>query len=99
MGRLTTLLAIALLAGLLGGARAGDHDDAQRLREDGTILPLQQVIAGDVALAGARILEVELEHKSGSYRYEIEYLDADGQVWEGRFDAATGARLQTKRED
>lgn len=99
MGRLTSLLAVALLAGLLGGALAGDHDDAQRLRGEGVILPLQQVISGDAALAGARILEVELEHKGDRYRYEIEYLDADGQVWEGRFDAATGARLQTKRED
>lgn len=89
----------AALACLLGGAFAGDHDTAQRLRDDGAILPLQQVVAGDAALAGARILEVELEHKGGRYRYEIEYLGSDGQVWEGRFDAATGERLQTKRED
>lgn len=99
MSRLIWLLPGVVFVGLVGGVSAGDHDTAHRLREGGVILPLQRLIAGDAALAGARILEVDLERKDGRYLYEIEYLDGDGHVWEGRFDAATGERLQTKRED
>jgi uncharacterized membrane protein YkoI len=89
----------AFLAGLLGTGLAGDHDEAHRLRESGVVLPLQALIARDPMLSTARVLEVELEQGEGRYRYEIEYLDTDGRVWKGHFDAATGQRLRTERED
>jgi len=99
MGRLKLRRCGAVLLVLLTPVLAGDQDDAQRLRETGAILSLQQVIAGDAELARARILEVELEDQDGRYRYEIEYLNGGGRVLEGLFDAATGERLHTAPED
>ncbi|MBF0624856.1 MAG: PepSY domain-containing protein [Magnetococcales bacterium] len=76
-----------------------DHEVAFRLVRDGVILPLERLMALHPSLQGVQLLEVELEQHHGQYRYELEFLAADGQVWEWRLDAATGTVLERKQED
>ena len=93
-----------MLAVLLAGpvalyAQTEEQDEARQLREAGEILPLQDILTRlDPASAG-RVLSVELEHKDGHYVYEVETLDAHGQVWEHRYDARSGALLKRQPED
>jgi uncharacterized membrane protein YkoI len=80
-------------------ARDLDQDEALRLRQQGTILPLEQLM--ELALGrhpGSRLLEAELEEKHGEYRYEFELLTAEGIVRELKFDARD-SRLLKDEED
>ena len=45
------------------------------------------------------MLETELEQKRGGYIYEVEMLDDNGEVWELKFDAASGELLEQELED
>ena len=45
-----------------------------------------------------RVVEVELERKGAAHVYEIEILDAGGEVWELKYDARTGALLGEETE-
>lgn len=80
-------------------ARDLDQDEALRLRQQGTILPLEQLM--ELALGrhpGSRLLEAELEEKHGEYVYEFELLTAEGIVRELKFDARD-SRLLKDEED
>lgn len=72
-----------------------DHEMARRLVQSGEILPLERIIDND-RVRGRRLLDVELEKKHGEYVYEVEVVDARGQVMEFRFDAKTGQMLREK---
>jgi uncharacterized membrane protein YkoI len=45
------------------------------------------------------VLETELEEKGGELVYEVEILDDNGEVWEMKFDARSGALLEEEQED
>lgn len=80
-------------------ARDLDQDEALRLRQQGTILPLEQLM--EMALArhpGGKLLEAELEEKQGVYVYEFEVLTKEGVVRELKFDARD-SRLLKDEED
>lgn len=80
-------------------ARDLDQDEALSLRQQGTILPLEQLM--DMALArypGSRLLEAELEEKHGVYVYEFEVLTTEGVVRELKYDARD-SRLLKDEED
>ena len=80
-------------------ARDLDQDEALILRQQGTILALEQLV--DKALArhpGAKLLEAELEEKHDVYVYEFELLTTEGIVREIKFDARDG-RLLKDEED
>ncbi|HFQ14544.1 MAG TPA: peptidase [Gammaproteobacteria bacterium] len=77
----------------------GDHDIARELRRSGDILPLEQILEQVKRLHPGHVLEVELDRHEGRYIYEIETLDARGNVWEMRFDAQSGRLLETEREE
>jgi uncharacterized membrane protein YkoI len=80
-------------------ARDLDQDEALSLRQDGTILALEQLL--QLALArhpGAKLLEAELEEKHGIYVYEFELLTTQGVVRELKFDARD-SRLLKDEED
>lgn len=94
MGRLTTTILLLSLAMPCAG---DDHGEVRELRETHQILPLQRLL--ERLPAGERVLEAELEHSNGRYRYEIEVLDATGRVHEYRFDAHSGKRLTTDGDD
>ncbi|QXH34087.1 PepSY domain-containing protein [Pseudomonas muyukensis] len=94
-------LALALMAvSSLAAARDLDQDEALELRQQGIILPLEQLL--DAALGrypGARLLEAELEEKHGRYEYEVELLTPAGVVREIKYDARTGALLKDEEDD
>ena len=46
-----------------------------------------------------RVVETELERKSGRYVYEIDVIGDDGVKKEFKYDAKTGALISSKVED
>jgi uncharacterized membrane protein YkoI len=91
------MLMLALLP--LSGFADDDHEKARRLKEAGSILPLQEVVKKAQAEHPGRVIEVELDDDDGRHIYEIELLDEQGEVWEFKFDAATGDLIKRERED
>lgn len=75
---------------ILGGALADDHRRARELAASGEILPLDAVVQRARAERPGELIEAELEREQGRYIYEIEMVDAQGRVWERRYDARTG---------
>lgn len=97
MKRLTLFLLLGLSP--MVSLADDDHEQARRLKEAGEILPLQQIIKKAQAEHSGRVIEVDLENEDGRHVYEIELLDAGGEVWELYFDAATGELIKRGRED
>lgn len=95
----------ALMVGLLAFcslavARDLDQDEALRLRQEGVILPLEQLLGQAMApYPGARLLEAELEEKQQKLVYEVELLTTAGVVREIKLDAATGDLLKDEEDD
>ena len=85
---------LLLLTALIPAAVADhDHDDARRLREAGSIMPLERLLGAVRERHSGRVIGVELEHEHGRLVYEIELLDERGRVRELLFDAADGQYL------
>ena len=92
--------ALALLFCSLAMARDLDQDEALRLRQQGVILPLEQLLKQALdRYPGAKLLEAELEEKHDVYIYEVELLTVDGVVRELDLDAATGRLLKDEEDD
>ena len=91
-------LAAALLFTLAAGVTA-DHEAAFELAREGKIQPLSKLLELQQRLRPGRVLEVELEQDDDRMIYEMEILDAEGTVWELRFDAASGELLGQEHED
>lgn len=95
------ILVLTVLA-LLGEATARDldHDEALRLRREGSILPLEQLIQSALGrYPGATLLEAELEQEQGVLVYEVELLTAQGVVRELELDAREGRILSDEEDD
>ncbi|KXX65744.1 PepSY domain-containing protein [Marichromatium gracile] len=94
------LLAFALLSPTICASADDDldHDKVRRLREHGQILPMEQLLEQAARLRPGQLIEAELEHRHGGYRYEIKILDADGRVHELELDAATARPLHHEVE-
>ena len=92
---------------LLSSAGLSAHDlgqdEALRLRQEGVIAPLEQLLGPALErYPGAKLLDAELEeHKDRSVRYiyEIELLTVEGVVREIELDASTGKLLKDKEDD
>jgi len=81
-------------------ARDLDQDQALRLRQEGVIQPLEQLVQNALdRYPGARLLEVELEEEHGIYVYEVELLTASGVVRELELDARDGRLLEDEEDD
>ena len=81
-------------------ASAGeDHLAARRLHEAGEIRSLEDIRARARAEKPGEVIETELERSNGRYVYEVEILDAQGQVWELKLDAKTGDLLGMEIDD
>ena len=64
-------------------ARDLNQDEALALRQQGVILPLEQLLQQAMArYPGSRLLEAELEKKHGQYAYEVELVTTEGVVRE-----------------
>ncbi|KJH75369.1 MULTISPECIES: PepSY domain-containing protein [Pseudomonas] len=80
-------------------ARDLDQDEALRLRQQGVIMPLEQLLQQALdRYPGAKLLEAELEEKHDVYIYEVELLTAEGVVRELDLDATTGQLLKDKED-
>ena len=92
---------LVLLVLTLGAqARDLDQDEALRLRREGVILPLEQLLqAAMQRYPGAALLEAELEEEDDVLVYEVELLTSQGSVRELELDAQTGRILKDELED
>lgn len=102
--RITSILVAAALAGAASLALFPAQADegpavAKRLSEAGVILPLEKIVAAARKIKPGEVLETELERKGKGYVYEIEILDARGQVWEVKLDAKTAKLIKLESED
>ena len=80
-------------------ARDLDQDEALALRQQGVILPLEQVLQQALdRYPGAKLLEVELEEKHDVYVYEVELLTAEGVARELHLKADTGELVKDKED-
>ncbi|MDX5372998.1 MAG: PepSY domain-containing protein [Pseudomonadaceae bacterium] len=81
-------------------ARDLDQDEALRLRQEGVIRPLEELMAAALGrYPGAELLEAELEEEDDVLVYEVELLTADGSVRELELDARDGRILKDELED
>ncbi|RON07308.1 peptidase [Pseudomonas brassicacearum] len=81
-------------------ARDLDQDEALRLRQQGLILPLEQLLQQAMdRYPGAKLLEAGLEQKHDVYLYEVELLTVDGVVRDLDLEAATGRLIKDKEDD
>ena len=76
-----------------------DQDEALRLKTEGEILPLETILEKAKTIRAGKVLEAELEKKSGGYIYEIEIIADDGSIWELKYDAKTANLLSQEEED
>ncbi len=93
---------IVLFLMLAGGVNARDlsQDEALRLREQGRIIPLEQLLSlVEKRHPHASLLEVELEEDEDIYVYEVELATRDGVVRELEIDASTGTILKDEEDD
>ncbi|WPN48974.1 MULTISPECIES: PepSY domain-containing protein [unclassified Pseudomonas] len=80
-------------------ARDLDQDEALRLRQQGVILPLEQLLQQALdRYPGAKLLEAELEEKHDVYIYEVELLTTEGVVRELDINATTGQLIKDKED-
>jgi uncharacterized membrane protein YkoI len=99
--------AILLVTGLW--AAGNEHNDpdgevheraaVDSMARSGDILSLQQILQNARQQHAGRVLEAELEEGRGGLYYEVEILDANGEVWEMSFDARSGELLEEGQED
>ncbi|APC18415.1 peptidase [Pseudomonas frederiksbergensis] len=95
---LTTLTLLAFCSVVV--ARDLGPDEALRLRQQGVILPLEQLLQQAMDRhPGAKLLEAGLEKKHDVYLYNVELLTADGVVRELDLEAATGRLIKDKVDD
>lgn len=95
---LLTCLLLALT--FSSSARDLDQDEALRLRREGLIMPLEQLLQTALQrYPGAVLLEVELEEEQGVLVYEVELVTAQGIVRELELHASTGEVLKDEVED
>ena len=81
-------------------ARDLGQDEALRLREQGLIQPLEQLLQKALERhPGAKLLEVELEEDDDMYVYEVELLTTSGVVREIKLNASNGQLLKDEVDD
>ncbi|SEM69205.1 Peptidase propeptide and YPEB domain-containing protein [Pseudomonas sp. ok272] len=99
---MNTILRAAILVALttsLAQARDLGRDEAQRLRDAGTIQSFEALNAKALALhPGSSVEEAELDEVYGKYIYEIELRDPQGIVWELELDAVSGQLLKDHQD-
>lgn len=98
--RVSVAALILLALGGTAGARDLDQDEALRLRREGVILPLEQLMRPALQrYPGATLLEAELEEDDDIFVYEVELLTQQGVVRELELDARDGRILKDEEDD
>lgn len=91
------LIAVLVIPILSHASDELSPEEIRQLSQQGLIKPLLQVLQQH-QFAGT-LLDVELEREKGRLIYEMEFLNASGEVWEYELDAETGAILKSKLEE
>lgn len=78
--------------------RHGRADEVYKLRREGKLMPLADIMAQVQERFPGQILETEFEQNEGQIVYEFYVLQADGIVREIKVDARTG-RILTAEVD
>ena len=73
--------------------------DSTRAQKSDDILSLDEILQRVKAEQPGKVVETELERKSGRYVYEIDMIGTDGVKREFKYDAKTGARIPRKLRD
>lgn len=98
VGRVAALMLCVFCS--LASARDLGQDEALRLRQQGAILPLEQLLQQVLQrYPGSKLLEAELEEKHDVYVYEVELLTSAGIVREIKLDASDGRLLKDEEDD
>ncbi|HBX54038.1 PepSY domain-containing protein [Pseudomonas sp. UBA2684] len=94
------LLLVLIALAFTASARDLDQDEALRLRREGVILPLEQLMRPALQrYPGATLLEAELEEEDDIFVYEVELLTEQGVVRELELDARDGRILKDEVDD
>lgn len=93
------IIVFSLVIPAFAAAKDIDQDDAKVLRQQGVILPLEEILQAAQRIHPGRVIEIELEKKRNSYIYEVEIADNKGQIWEMKFNASDATLLSEERED
>ncbi len=100
MNSVARVVLLLLLLTSSVSARDLSPDEALRLREQGRIIPLEQVLSLIAQRhPQASLLEVELEEDDDIYIYEVELATGEGLVRELEIDASTGKILKDEEDD
>jgi uncharacterized membrane protein YkoI len=89
--------ALALLLLALASPALADDDDQNRVlrwRQEGRVLPLEQILDRFDPDRRFQVIEIELEDEHGPLVYEIKSLDAGGRIRKTQIDAGTGEPVQ-----
>ena len=102
MKKLIALFAITALTATVGIVQARDlgPDEAQKLRDAGTIQSVEKLNAAALAKhPGAAIEETDLEQEKGRYVYELDLRDAQGVQWDMELDATNGQIIKDHQDN
>jgi uncharacterized membrane protein YkoI len=77
---------------------AEDHDVARRLRADGAIVSVSQILTTISRTRPGQALEIALQRRQGHVVYQVEWVDASGVVWYLRYNATSGALLSIQKD-
>lgn len=75
------------------------HEQARRLLEQGSIKPLQDILAIVRAKVPGKLLETELEYDNDGLVYDFKILRPGGRVQEVEVDAKTGRIIKIEDDD
>jgi len=76
-----------------------DYIEAKRLRDQGEIMSLEEILKNVRKSYPGRVLEVELEDENGRIVYELEILGHDRIVRGIYIDAKSGELLSVEEDD
>lgn len=93
LGCAVVTMASVTMASVAMASDGHDQDRARRAVQQGTMLPLRDIIARAEAEVGGEVVEAELEDERGGPVYEIKLLTRAGRLVKVRYDARTGAAL------
>ncbi|MCU1717019.1 PepSY domain-containing protein [Pseudomonas sp. 5P_3.1_Bac2] len=92
--------AVLLVVSSSGSARDLNQDEALKLRQEGRILPLEQLLQTALQrYPGAVLLEAELEDEDGRLVYEVELVTSQGVVREIELNAGSGEVIKDEVDD
>ena len=92
------VLGLLLTLAMAGETRAGDHERARDLLEQGKILSLSEIMKQTTVRFPGKVLEVELEEEDGLIVYKIEFLGEHDRVMEMIIDARNGELISVEED-